>query len=62
MCNFEIEEYEEVFDRIFYNEFLKDEKKDPSLDIRTRLSISVEGGNTLRKVYKGGQLQNFEEI
>jgi|LauGreDrversion4_2_1035121.scaffolds.fasta_scaffold717767_1 hypothetical protein len=62
MCNFEIEEYEAVFDRIFYNEFLKDEKKDPSLDIRTRLSISVEGGNTLRKVYKGGQLQNFEEI
>ena len=54
MCNFEIEEYECIFDKIFYNEFLKDEKKDPSLDIRTRLSISVEGGSSVRKVYRGG--------
>ena len=41
---------------------MNDEKKDPSLDIRTRLKISVEGGNPVRKVYKGGQLENFEEI
>jgi NAD kinase len=34
---------------------------DHCLDIRTRLKISVEG-NPLRKVYRGGQLENFEEI
>lgn len=61
MCNFEFEEFQCLFDRLFYNKFLMDEKKDPSLDIRTRLKITVEG-NPLRKVYKGGQLANFEEL
>jgi NAD kinase len=31
------------------------------LDIRSRLKISVEG-NPVRKIYKGGQLTQFEEI
>lgn len=35
--------------------------RDPSLDIRTRLRIQMEG-NPVRKVYKGGQLENFEEM
>ena len=61
MCNFEFEEFPKLFSRLFYCNFLQDEKKDPSLDIRTRLKISVEG-NPVRKVYKGGQLENFEEI
>jgi NAD kinase len=61
MCNFEFEEFQCLFDRLFYKKFLMDESKDPSLDIRTRLKITVEG-NPLRKVYKGGQLENFEEL
>jgi NAD+ kinase len=32
------------------------------LDIRSRLKINIDQGNPLRKVYKGGQLENFEEV
>jgi NAD+ kinase len=61
LCNFEFEEYEKTLDRLFYREDCQIEK-DPCLDIRTRLKINFPGGNSLRKVYKGGQLENFEEL
>ena len=54
LCNFEFEEFPTIFQRVFYNndvdEFVK---KDPSLDIRSRLKICIEGEKK-RKVYKGG--------
>lgn len=30
--------------------------------MRTRLSVTVDGDNQLRKVYRGGQLETFEEV
>lgn len=46
---------------MFFSELKGIDKDDLSLDIRTRLKINVEG-NPLRKVYRGGQLENFEEV
>jgi NAD kinase len=46
---------------LFFSELKGIDKDDLSLDIRTRLKINVEG-NPLRKVYRGGQLENFEEV
>jgi NAD kinase len=46
---------------LFFSELKDIDKDDLSLDIRTRLKINVEG-NPLRKVYRGGQLENFEEV
>jgi NAD kinase len=36
-----------------FTQFEGDEKKDPGLDLRMRLKISVEG-NATQKVYVGG--------
>lgn len=62
MCNFEVEQYERVFNSLFFCQFKDDCSQNPSLDSRTRLSITVEGDNHLRKIYRGGQLETFEEI
>lgn len=61
MCNFEFDEYPQLFGRLFYSQFLDDPMKNPSLDVRTRLRITVLD-KPLRKVYKGGQLENFVEM
>lgn len=46
---------------MLFKDFSGDITKDPSLDLRMRLKVEVEG-QPLRKVYKGGQLENYEEI
>jgi NAD kinase len=40
----------------------QDMKNNISLDIRSRLKINIDQGNPIRKVYRGGQLENFEEV
>lgn len=61
MCNFEFDEYEKLFERLLYQQFSKDQKTNPSLDVRSRLKISVLE-NPVRKVYRGGQLESFVEM
>jgi NAD+ kinase len=46
--------------RLFYGEECVG--KDPCLDIRTRLRINFPNGNSVRKLYRGGQLEKFEEM
>lgn len=61
LCAFEFSEYECVINKVLFTDFKGDITKDPNLDLRMRLKIEVEG-NPMRKVYKGGQLENYEEI
>lgn len=53
LCNFDFADHEEVLSNILVKDFLNDLTKDPSLDLRMRLKVEVEG-NPVRKVYKGG--------
>lgn len=46
---------------MLFDAYLGDKKIDPCLDLRLRLRLSVDG-DPLRKVYKGGQLENYEEM
>eukprot|EP00347_Sterkiella_histriomuscorum_P015631 403356298 len=61
LCNFDFKEHEETITKILLTDYLGDKNKDPCLDLRMRLRVEVEG-NPVRKVYKGGQLENYEEI
>ena len=39
---------------------MNDNKYAPILDLRMRLKVDIEEGNTMRKVYKGSGLNDYE--
>ncbi|CDW83877.1 nad kinase-like [Stylonychia lemnae] len=61
LCNFDFNDHQTVITNILFNSFKGDQTKDPCLDLRMRLKIEVSD-NPMRKIYKGGQLENYEEI
>jgi NAD kinase len=60
LCYFDFDEHECVLDRVLFNDYGTG-KRDPNLDIRMRLKVTVDN-QPMRKVFKGGQFKNFDEI
>lgn len=46
--------------RVLFEEY-EDEKKNPNIDLRMRLAVDVPN-NPVRKVFKGGDFNNFEDM
>jgi NAD kinase len=65
MCNFTFEDHPMVLDHIFNQQHDKNGIMKPSnyigVEERTRLKIRMGAGcDSVRKVYRGDQLENFE--
>lgn len=48
-------------ERLLFLDFKGNLKEDPNLDLRMRLTVEVEK-DPLKKVFKGGQMQSYEEM